>query len=64
MAKLAYHTFQIAIKNNGAWTREYVCARDRMDAISVYLEENPSVTLDDIVALAMTAEVFEVEACA
>ena len=56
----AIHTFQIAIRNDGQWVREYVCAPDKTAAVFEYLEQNPMYTLEWL----LQADQFEVEACA
>ena len=57
---MAAHTFQIAIKNDGQWVREYVCACDKTQAVFEYLEAHPMYTLEWL----LQADRFEVEACA
>ena len=55
----AYHTFQIAIKEDNEWMREYVCAQDKVSAVYQFLEDFPMMTLEFI----LQADEFEVEAC-
>jgi hypothetical protein len=58
-------TYQIAIKMPGEeCARTYVCAESRMGAVEELIEQTPTLTLDDVLAWALTAEIFEVEPCA
>jgi len=56
---MAAWTYQIAVKTNGKWCREYVCAEDRVSAVQQFLEENPFLTLDHL----LQSEQLEVERC-
>ena len=53
------YTYQLAIKNDGEWRREYVCAEDRLGAVETFLEENPLLTLE----LLLQSDELEVERC-
>ena len=54
------HTFQIAIKEDNKWLREYVCAEDRVQAVYTFIETHPQWTLEFL----LQADELEVEACA
>ena len=53
------YTYQVALKDQGQWQHDYVCAKDRTDAVNEYLKENPYMTLDRL----LHSEAFEVERC-
>jgi hypothetical protein len=48
------------MKYDGLETREYVCAEDRMSAVTQFLEENPYLSIDFL----LQSEQIEVERCA
>ena len=52
-------TYQVALKNNGQWHHDYVCAEDRVGAVNEYLKEHPTMTLDSLIS----SEGLEVERC-
>ncbi len=53
------HTYQIAIKEDGQWLREYVCASDRVGAVQQFLEEHPMLSIEFL----YQADALEVERC-
>ncbi len=53
------YTYQIAIKENDKWLREYVCAEDKYQAVYSFLEERPMWSLEFL----LQADEFEVERC-
>jgi len=57
----ACYTYQIAIKMDQFWTRDYVCASDRKQAVLRWLEDHPMYSLGWLVD---ECEQIEVERCA
>lgn len=53
------YTYQVAIKDEGKWWREYVCAESKTAAVQTFLDEHPPLTIDFI----MQAQSVEVERC-
>lgn len=53
------YTYQIAIKENDKWLREYVCAEDKYQAVYNFLEEHPMWSLEFL----LQADELEVEVC-
>ena len=52
-------TYQIAIRENDKWLREYVCAEDRVGAVMMFCEAYPQYPLEFL----LQSDVFEVERC-
>ena len=53
------YTYQVAIRDEGHWLRDYVCADDRIHAVYQFLESHPLMTLEFL----LQSDKFEVERC-
>ena len=56
------NTYQIAIKTNGQWFREYFCAESRAGALGEFMVKN-GLTEDGIKYIKDSSDHFEIESC-
>ena len=57
------YTYQIAIKTNGNWYRDYFCAESRAGALGEFMVKN-GLTEAGIRYIKDSATHFEIESCA
>lgn len=53
------YTYQVAVKEDEAWFRHYVCADSKEHAVFEFLEEFPPLSLEFL----LQADEFHVERC-
>lgn len=53
------YTYQVAINEDGKWVRDYVCAENKYQAVTQWLEEHPMMTLEFL----LQSDDLQVERC-